>query len=137
MDAQRKALDLLGAQDFELSPIWLVDLPKLDFAAPVEPFDDLLTEEAYVALTSYILRDGTKVRGYCFIYDCSGHALFGADGRPIRVCDYGHCTPEEASSVANALGRSIANVFPIQFQASVKVYGSVQCGEIDVQPGKV
>jgi hypothetical protein len=133
MKASRKAFGLLGAEDFQLSPIWLVDLPKLDFATPVAPFDDLQTEAPYVALTAYTLRDGTTLRGYCFIYDCSGHALFGADGQAIRVCDYGHSSPEEASSIASALGRSVEDVFPIRFQVSVKVYGTLPDGEIGVQ----
>jgi hypothetical protein len=133
MKARRKAFDLLGAQDFERHPIWFVELPKLAFATPVEPFDNLEGDDPYVALTSYTLRDGTTIQGYCFIYDCSGHVLFGGNGEPIPLSTYAYCSPEEASSAARALGRRVEDIFPIQYRASVKVHGRVPEGELDVQ----
>jgi len=133
MKARRKAFDLLGAQDFESNPIWALELPKREFVVPVEPLLDLTNEKPYVALTSYTLRDGTKLDGYCFIYDCSGHTIFGAKGESIYVSDYGPCSPEEASRVAKALARSVDAVFPIRFRASVKVFGRFPDGEVGVQ----
>jgi hypothetical protein len=136
MKVRRKAFDVLGAADFERCPIWLVDLPMLDFATPVEPFDDLTADEPYVALSSYTLRDGTKFSGYCFIYDCSGHVLFGSNGQPIRLSTYAHCSPEEALSAAKALDRDVEEVFPIRYRASVKVHGIVPEGVLAVQSNK-
>ena len=133
MKARRKALGLLGAPDFQSNPIWALEPPKRDFVVPVEPFDDLTNEKPYCALTSYTLRDGTKLDGYCFIYDCSGHTIFGMSGDTIYVCDYGHCSPEAASRVAKALGRTVDDVFPIRFRASVKVFGRFPDGEVGVQ----
>jgi hypothetical protein len=133
MKGGRKAFDLLRAPDFERSPIWLVELPKRHFAIPVEPFDELESDEPYVALTTYTLHDGTPLRGFCFIYDCSGHVVFGPSGEPIPLCDYGHCSAVEASSVAKALARSVEDVFPLQFRASVKVFGRFPEGEVGVQ----
>jgi hypothetical protein len=90
-------------------------------------------EDPYVALTSYTLRDGTNFQGYCFIYDCSGHVLFGANGEPVPLSTYAYCSPQEASALARALGRRVENIFPIQFRASVTVHGMVQEGELNVQ----
>ena len=133
MTASRKALDHLRARDFEQHPLWLVDLPKLDSATPAALSDDLEGDGPYVALTNYVLQDGTRFRGYCFIYDCTGHVLFDSDGEPIPLSTYASCTSDEASTVASALKRAVERIFPVDFRASVKVLGRLPEGRITVQ----
>ena len=137
MKRQRKAFALLNSRDFESNPIWLVELPERAFATAVEPVDDIAVYDAYVALTVYVLADGTTVNGYCFAYDCSGHVLFSADGEPIYLADYGDsCSLEDAAKFAKRLGKKVEAIFPIGFRVSVTYYGSVQEGEITVKPDR-
>jgi hypothetical protein len=134
MKLQRKAFSLLNSRDFECNPVWLVELPDRAFATAVEPIDDIAVYDAYVALTVYLLADGTIVNGYCFAYDCSGHVVFSTDGDPIYLADYGDsCSLEDAASFAKRLGKTVEEVFPIGFKVSVTYYGSVQEGRITVQ----
>ena len=136
MKRQRKAFALLNSRDFDGNPIWLVELPERAFAATVEPVDDIAVYGSYIALTDYTLADGTTVCGYCFAYDCSGHVLFNTGGEPIHLLAYDDrdkCTPEDAATFAQRLGKNVGNVFPILFKVSVTYYGSVQEGEITVQ----
>jgi hypothetical protein len=137
MKLQRKAFSLLNSRDFECNPIWLVELPGRAFAMPVEPVDNIAVYDAYVALTAYVLADGTTAKGYCFAYDCSGHVLFSTEGESIYWADYcDSCSLEDAARFAKRLGKTVEEVFPIEFKVSVTYYGSVQEGKITVQPDR-
>jgi len=137
MKLQRKAFSLLNSRDFECSPIWLVELPERAFATAVEPVDDITVYGPYVALTAYVLADGTVVSGYCFAYDCSGHVVFCTDAEPIYLADYcDGCSPEGAARFAKRIGKEVEEIFPIRFKVSVTYYGSVQEGEITVKPDR-
>jgi len=109
-------------------------MPALDHAEPAALLDNLETDEPYLALTEYVLRDGTKARGYCFVYDATGFAIFQENGSAVPVSDQMQCTPEEALSLSQSLGRQAENIFPIHFRAMVKVLGTVPKGEITLQP---
>jgi hypothetical protein len=136
MKRRRKAFALLNSRDFESNPIWLVELPERAFATTINPLDDIADYGPYVALTVYTLADSTRLRGYCFAYDTSGHVLFGSDGEPIHLLAYNYrdsCSPEDAAAFALRLGKAVEDAFPIRFKVSVTYYGSVQEGEITVQ----
>ena len=132
MNVQRKHLEKLNARDFERDPIWLVNLPKLEVATSVPPIDDLASDEPYVALTYYELADGTKFRGYCFVYDCTGHVLFGESGEPIPFSRAASCSKNETASIAEALARPAASIFPVRYRAAVKVFGRYPEGKIEI-----
>jgi len=129
----RKPTTALTSGDFDHHTVWFVDLPRLDFAEAVEPFENLETDAPYIALTNYILNNGTAERGYCFIYDHTGFTIFSAEGKSIPISDYSECSAEEAQNVAIALGRTVQDIFPIHYRASVKVYGALVEGDITIQ----
>lgn len=128
-----KPVTALTSHDFDRHVVWLVDLPRLEYATPAATFDNLETDEPYIALTDYLLHDGTVARGYCFIYDHTGFTLFSSNGTSILISDYSECSDTEAQNVARALGRAVEDIFPIHYRASFKVFGSLVEGDISVQ----
>ena len=131
MKQKHKPLSSLTAMDFELSHVWLAELPKFELATPIGDIANLKSDEPYLALTSYTLHDGTNLSGYCFIYDCTGHVVFDSVGRAISIwTEKMCCSLDEARTAATALDRSIEDVFPVQFQTTVKVFGNLSNGEI-------
>ncbi|HEX4859575.1 MAG TPA: hypothetical protein VFV17_11190 [Usitatibacteraceae bacterium] len=129
----RKRLADLTAEDFARSAIWRADLPELEFASPIARYEDLTEDEPDLALVEYKLKDGTKAKGFCFIYDETGHVVFGPGGKGVPLSTYIACTPEEAAAAAAALNRKIEDVFPVEFRGSVKVFGSYPEGAVAVR----
>jgi hypothetical protein len=109
-------------------------MPLLDYTTSVAPFESLETDEPYIALTNYLLHDGAVARGYCYIYDHTGFTLFSNDGTPISISDYPECSATEALNISKALRRTVEEIFPIHYQATVKVFGSLVEGDITMQP---
>jgi len=130
----RKLVATLTAEDFERHRIWHAELPELDYATAAPAFENLDDDKPYMALTEYVLRDGTEARGDCFIYDTTGFTLFGADGRALPISEYSACSTEEALNLSRALGRDPKDIFPIHNRATVKVLGAIPEGEISLQP---
>jgi hypothetical protein len=129
-----KPMDALTAQDFERHPIWYVDIAKADIATPAQSVENVESDSPYAVSTEYVFRDGKKAQGFCFVYDSSGFKLFPEDGSSMPLSDYSTCSSEEATRLAKRLNRRIETIFPIQYRAAVKVFGSVVAGEITLQP---
>lgn len=131
-----KRVDDLTAQDFEHSRIWRVEVSEAELVTPVQ-YENLEDDEPDVALTSYVLSDGTKMNGFCTIYDCTGHVVFDAQGQPVPLTEENTCTPEEAAAAAKELGRLVEQVFPVHFQVTVKVFGRYPKGYITMENGRI
>lgn len=128
-----KRLTELTASDFAAHRAWLVELPALETARPAEEIANLETDSPVVALTRFVLQDGTKLNGYFFVYDATGFAVFANAGGAVRICDSSECSEAEARAAADRLGKPVEAVFPVKYEATVRVFGRTPNGEIRLQ----
>ena len=134
----KKPVGELTAEDFAACPIWTY-CGAADSHAVVEPQPRAAISETdssvFLAATDFLFADGTSAAGYCSPADSSGldylqPVVFGPAGPvPLWRPGIGDAAP---SQIGRDLGRTVGEVFPLAWRASVAVDGERRAGQITV-----
>ncbi len=126
----------LKQEDFKKRHLWSAKLRALNEVAPAKNIQNVEDDEPYIVSIEYILNNGEKYDGYCYIYDETGFHLFDNYGRTILISISPCCTGNEAMTLGKALELKVSSIFPIHYTSPVKIFGRELSGSIMISSSK-
>lgn len=130
----KKRIRDLTETDFLDSPSWLrLDLDSdIVIQNPERGFNNLEEDMLLLAGVSYVLNDGTRLTGFCSLYEVSGFYYFYR-GKQRHLIDWEYDIDEaQAKRIAGQMGKAVADVFPAQYACPIRLFGQEVAGTLKV-----